>query len=62
MIGDYYGDGNRYRGEVSKPSETRGMIIVGDTVLHDTNESKQENQSCQRQSISRTATSTAESK
>lgn len=36
MIGDYYGDGNRYRGVTSQASKTRTIILVGDAVLLDT--------------------------
>ena len=38
MIGDYYGDGTRYRGLVSKDSRTRTVVYTGEAVLHDTAE------------------------
>lgn len=36
MIGDYYGDGNRYRGVTCRGIKTRTIIMCGDAVLIDT--------------------------
>ena len=36
MIGDYYGEGNRYRGVTSRASKTRTIVLVGNAVLLDT--------------------------
>lgn len=38
MLGDCYGDGNRYRGVTSRTGKIRSIVCVGNAVLHDSAE------------------------